>query len=107
VTDHGFFEFALGCASGDGKHFVERVEFEEVAMRAARRAWTAVTRAPPTVIAARASIGERCIGSNGFRQAACRGWDVKKYPVIPCAIGRIGVIHDERERLRARGRLTP
>src|SRR5438034_9280964 len=79
---------------------VERVQFEVIPMRLSRR-WA---RAPIAhlfeVVDALASASrQRLLRLDAFIQSALARGHVVYHPMNPCAVGRVGIVRDQREGL--------
>lgn len=111
MTFHRFEQFAFIRAGEQAHCLVERVEFEKVTMRSARRAGPAVADDPRRIFSnewTALSLRQILAGHRQiFGESPHVGGDVVQHPMHPRAAGRIGIVHDERERLRAGGRFAP
>ena len=68
---HGLEKLILGCAGGEVEHAVQGVEFEEIAMSPAGRAWPTVAHPPPTILAMAAAIRQLGVRGDPFGETLC------------------------------------
>ncbi len=100
VTFDDFEEILFLGAFGESEQSVEGVEFEKVAMGAARGTRAAVAQFWPRIYAGNAHRA-------AFGNFASVEGDIVQKPVYPVANRCIGVIDEERKTCRAFGRVGP
>src|SRR6266487_1901998 len=101
VALHGSFDLGFGGSRFQIQLRIEGVEFEEIAMRLARRwAWTAVSDFAEIVAALAGAIRKLFLLRDSLGKFLRIRRQVKQHPVHPGAHRRVGIVHDEREALR-------
>src|SRR5207245_1938345 len=102
------FDFLLARARLQIKYRLQRIKFEEITMRLSRR-WTGTVVANLAKIVATLAFaaGEFVHFADPFGQARRRNGNVEQNPVSPGSGGSVGIIGNQRVRLRAGGRSIP
>src|SRR2546428_503106 len=99
VAFHRFFQISFGRAGLQRKLGIERIEFEEVTMRAAWRAGTTVPNLLEVVRALQASAWKYFSRRRVFDQANLVSRQIVEHPMHPRARGRIRIVADDRDCL--------
>ena len=107
---HRLLEIGLHAHAFGRQARVEGVELEEVAMPPHGRARTAQAGRPQSFFAARAPAGSAAPAPSGKPVAAAGMSNTTQCTQVilgAAGIGRVGIVDDERQRLRARRNLGP
>src|SRR6266704_5451947 len=100
VALRGAFDVGFGGSRFQIQLRIEGVEFEEIAMRLARRwAWTAVADFSEIVAALAGAVRKLFLLRDSLGKLLSIRREVKQHPVNPGAYPRVGIVHDECEAL--------
>jgi hypothetical protein len=89
---HSLEQLTLVGTGGQINFRIERVNLEEVSVRAARRAGAAITNSAKVAKALSGSVGQNLIGWDVLCQFPCIGRQAEYDPVNPSPHWRIGVV---------------
>jgi Integrase core domain len=102
------FDFGLRDRRFQGEFRVECVKLEEIPVRLPRwRTRPTITFLLKVVDSLLRAGGKRCSFPCRLRQVVRISWQIEQHPMHPCAGGRIGIIHNQREALRGRRLISP
>ncbi len=102
----GIKHFVLSFTRLEMKHFIQRVEFEEVMVSVAyRRAWPPITDPPKVVSPLRASSGDFAPFRHIVGESTQPRGEIINHPMNPGARRRIRILGDKSETLGAARRM--